>query len=68
MLVGQTKRFGRPGDVEQQRMRHDDEEDVDELGARDHVRRAGDQHTAGARRLVQRAMSETDSKLSAARS
>jgi hypothetical protein len=33
VLVGETKRFSRSGDVEQQRMRHDDEEDVDELGA-----------------------------------
>jgi len=35
--VGETKGFSRSGDVEQQRVRHDDEEDVDELGARDHV-------------------------------
>jgi hypothetical protein len=39
MLVGEAKCFRRSGDVEQQRMRHDDEEYVDELGARDHVRK-----------------------------
>ena len=38
MQVGQAKRFRRPGDVEQQRVRRDDEQDVDEMSAGDHVR------------------------------
>ena len=36
MQVGKTESFGRPGDVEQQRLRNHHEEHVDELGARDH--------------------------------
>ena len=68
--VGETEGFGRPGDVEQQRVRDDDEEDVDELGARDHVQRtSGSQHTSGPgpARHGRDPMSETDSKLSALR-
>jgi hypothetical protein len=37
MQVGETKGFGRAANVEQQRLRDDHEEHVDELGARDHV-------------------------------
>ena len=65
--VGETKGFGRAGDVEQQRVRHDHEEHVDELGARDHVR---DRRVSAYNRReppirVREPMSESDSKLSA---
>ena len=70
--VGETKGFGRPGDVEQQRVPHDDEEDVDEVVARDHGQRRPPnlsiyqaERAAGIR--VRTSMSETDSKLSALR-
>ena len=33
MLVGQAERLGGTGDVEQQRVRHDHEQDVDQMGA-----------------------------------
>ena len=45
LLVGRLA-ARRPGDVEHQRMGHDDEEDVDELGARVHELRAGE-HNIG---------------------
>ena len=38
MLVRQAKRLRRPGDVEQQRVRHDDEQNVDQMSACDHCR------------------------------
>ena len=38
MQVGQAERFRRPGDVEQQRVRRDDEQQVDQMGACDHFR------------------------------
>ena len=65
VLVGETKGFSRSGDVEQQRMRHDDEEDVDELGARDHGPRASASQYVGlsAAAPVHTPMSETDSQL-----
>ena len=37
MLIGQAERLGGAGDVEQQRMRHDHEEDVDQMGASIHL-------------------------------
>ena len=37
MLIGEAKRLGGTGYVEQQRMRHDHEQDVDQMGACSHV-------------------------------
>ena len=37
MLIGQAERLGGTGDVEQQRVRHDHEQDVYQIGTDDHV-------------------------------
>ena len=68
MLVRESKRLGRPRDVEQQRVRHDHEEDVDQISACDHKWTwswAKACTSMGTEESKRKPMSESDPKLSA---